>query len=129
MQKRQYQAGFEDWSTYLQPKVVGSSNVVTIDPATGEVTAAVVPDILTVAAQRSLAAAEYNELVSQAGGRGRHPTHTYMYTSSKGSGGVEAGSVRSRGSPSPSVSSTPEWSLTPDPHQLPAPFPLCVLNP
>mmetsp|Transcript_41694 Transcript_41694/g.66949 ORF Transcript_41694/g.66949 Transcript_41694/m.66949 type:complete len:182 (+) Transcript_41694:41-586(+) len=84
VQKRQYQAGFEDWSTYLQPKVVGSSNVVTIDPATGEATAAVVPDILTVAAQRSLAAAEYNELVSQCRMMSGHPRYRAKVRSQRG---------------------------------------------
>jgi hypothetical protein len=66
--KRRYQEAFEGWAaTNLAPRVVGNNTVVTTDPETGETSTSVVEVILTTAEQRSAAAAEYNELVSQAG--------------------------------------------------------------
>ena len=65
--KKQYQRDFEAWSAAnLRNKTVGNRTVVTTDPDSGTETSTVVDIILTVPEQRSMAAAEYNELVSQA---------------------------------------------------------------
>lgn len=67
VKKKQYQRDFEAWSAAnLRNKTVGNRTIVTTDPHSGTETSTVVDVILTVPEQRSMAAAEYNELVSQA---------------------------------------------------------------
>lgn len=65
--KRKDQAEFEAWAMNLKNVTLGNSTVTNTDPDTGLETTTVVFHILTVEEQRSMAAASYNERLSQAG--------------------------------------------------------------